>query len=557
MNQPHLISICRLGIQPILARARQCGSRRQLRYARNCKLYGRKWVLHSQPPDSRLRLPAAAISIIDGGGMMYRNKFTGGSFLCAALVLGGCASTSPQVAFDDVAAIIDERTGSQIVWDVGSQDDYAVRGRLRSLLSRPLTPRSSVQIALLNNKSLRASYASLGIAQADLVQAGLLSNPILDGAVTFSEGVSTPNLAFGLTYKFIELLWIPMRKAVAASKLEEAKLAVSDLVIGHVGKTHRAFIDYVAARQEVGLFSQVVRSARATVGAAKAIREAGNATALDFEQQQSVLTQAKLDLAQAEVRRAEARERLNVLMGLSGNDTEWIAPGRLPALAGARLSTVGVERRAIAASFQLAELRQKLITLAYKYRLTNKQALIPDLEIGGESEREVEKKEPSDEAPAGETEVSWTHGPAFEIAIPIFDRGSAKRARAMMEIRQVRDQYWAMAVRIRSAARLARAELLTASKTAQYYRRSVLPQRQRLLVATQRQYNAMQEDVFRLITAKRNQIIAGQNYIGALRAYWLARARFQQLMAGSLPDNGGGGAMVVAAAAADGGDGGH
>ncbi len=488
---------------------------------------------------------------------MLMNKYAGGSLLFTTLILGGCASTSPQAAFDDVAAIVDERTGRRIVWDVGSRDDHAVRGRLRQLLSQPLTPRSSVQIALLNNKTLQASYANLGIAQADLVQAGLLSNPVLDGAVTFPEGVSTPNLAFGLTYKFIELLWIPIRKAVAASKLEEAKLSVAGLVVDHVGKTHRAYLEYVAARQEVGLFAQVVRSARATVTAAKAIREAGNATELDFEQQQSVLTQAKLDLAQAQVRTAETRERLNVLLGVTGNDTEWMAPGRLPELTRRELGTSGVERRAITASLELAELRQKLITLAYKYRLTNKQALIPDLEIGGESEREVERKEPSDEAPRGETEVTWQHGPSFEIAIPIFDRGSAKRARAMMEIRQVRDRYWALAIRIRSTARLVRAALLTARKTARYYQRAVLPQRQRVLAATQRQYNAMQEDVFRLVTANRNQIIAGRNYIGALRAYWLARVRFQQLMAGRLPDKGGAGPMVVAAAAAGGGEGGH
>jgi cobalt-zinc-cadmium efflux system outer membrane protein len=475
--------------------------------------------------------------------------------LFATRALGGCASTSPKAAFDDVAAIVDERTGRQITWDVGSADDHAVRGRLRQLLSPPLTPRSSVQIALLNNKSLQAGYANLGIAQADLVQAGLLSNPILDGAVTWADG-GTPNLAFGLTYKFIELLWIPMRKAVAASRLEEAKLAAADLVIDHVGKTHRAFMEYVAARQEVGLFAQVVLSARASVTAAKAIREAGNATELDFEQQQSVLTQSKLDLAQAQVRTAETRERLNVLLGVTGNDTEWMAPGRLPEVSRRELGTSGVERRAISASIELAGLRQNLITLAYKYRLTNKQALIPDLELGGESEREVERKEPSNEAPRGETEIKWQHGPSFEIAIPIFDRGTAKRARAMMEIRQVRDRYWAMAVRIRSEARLARAALLTARKTARYYRQAVLPQRQRLLVATQRQYNAMQEDVFRLITAKRNQIVAGQNYIGALRTYWLARTRFQQLMAGRLPGNGGG-AMVVAAAAAGDSEGGH
>ena len=37
--------------------------------------------------------------------------------------------------------------------------------------------RSAVQVALLNNRGLQATYAELGIAEADVVQAGRLRNP--------------------------------------------------------------------------------------------------------------------------------------------------------------------------------------------------------------------------------------------------------------------------------------------------------------------------------------------------------------------------------------------
>jgi outer membrane protein TolC len=115
-----------------------------------------------------------------------------------------------------------------------------------------------------------------------------------------------------------------------------------------------------------------------------------------------------------------------------------------------------------------------------------------------------------------------------------------------------------MGVRVRSAARLARAELLTAHKTVLYYQRAILPQQARLLKATTQQYNAMQEDVFRLIRAKREQIEAGRGYIDALRSYWRARSNYQQLRSGRLPGGGGGAAVMVASAGDGGGDeGGH
>jgi len=106
-------------------------------------------------------------------------------------------------------------------------------------------------------------------------------------------------------------------------------------------------------------------------------------------------------------------------------------------------------------------------------------------------------------------------------------------------------------VQVRSAARLARARLLVTRKTAIYYRDAIVPEAMRLLLGTQRDFNAMQEDVFKLLNAKQSQILTGQQYIRALQAYWNAKSRFQQLMYGKMP--GGGGGMQVAAADAGGG----
>ena len=105
-----------------------------------------------------------------------------------AIALSGCAaSLSPEGAFLDVADTVQARTGQHLVWDVGSPAGLAVRDRVEDLLSTTLTSATAVQIALLNNRGLQARYAEIGIAQADLVQAMTPPNPIVDGAITFSE----------------------------------------------------------------------------------------------------------------------------------------------------------------------------------------------------------------------------------------------------------------------------------------------------------------------------------------------------------------------------------
>ncbi len=462
------------------------------------------------------------------------------------LGLAGCASVSPELAFQDVAEDVRSRTGKRIKWDLKGPYQVKSQRLINRRLSRRLTPSAAAQIALLNNKSLQATYASLGIAQADVVQAGLLTNPSLDGEVLwpYKPEAAAANIALGTVFNFISLIWKRHRQAVATSALEETKIKVSGAVIDLASDTYRAYFDYVAARQEVSLLKDVEKTARATLTAAKAIRQAGNSTPLEFEQQQNVLTQIKLDLAIAVAHEAKTRETLNVLMGLTGRQTRhWSAPRRLRPARNSRKRFSDIERRAVNESLNLAELRQRLITLGYTHQLTNKQALIPSLRGGPEWEKKEDERE---------------LGLTFDVTLPIFDQGQARKARSIMEIRQAQDLYWSMGVKVRSAARIARGEFLTAAKTAVYYQRAIIPQQNRLLLATQQQYNAMQRDVFGLVRAKREQILAQRRYISALRAYWRARINLQQILSGRLPGQGSGGPVMVASAPAEGGDeGGH
>lgn len=459
----------------------------------------------------------------------------------ALLALGGCATTSPDGAFNEVAQTVSERSSKRISWDRDAQGPTSSKVEIRRMLSRPLTAKSAVQIALLNNRDLQATYAELGIAQADLAQAARLPNPIVDGSITFT-GDGVTNLVFGGALKVIEILYIPLKKRVATSQLEEAKLRVASQVLGVASETHLAFIDYQSSHQLVSLFRDVLTSTRASMAAAKSLREAGNTTALEFETQNAELVREKLSLSKAQTQSTAAREALNVLMGLTGRQIHWTARGRLPAIPARKVPTHKAEHRAVKASLELGASRQRLITLAKTYRLKRAESLIPDLEAGGEWERDD-----------GEEEA----GPIFEIQLPIFDWGRPRKAKAIMELTRARDTYTALAVKVRSAARLTRVKLLTARKTALFYRASVLPQSQLLLTETTRQVNAMQESVFQLIQSKQRQIRLSQESVQALADYWRARVRFSVLMRGKLPEGQAGGNIRLAAAANQNDSGGH
>ena len=106
--------------------------------------------------------------------------------LCALFVLfTGCATFDHRAGFDEVSATVQARSGKRAVWNLGTELDAQVAQDVHALLQNPLTADTAVQVALLNNRELQAIYSELGVAQADLVQAGLLANPVFDGAVFF------------------------------------------------------------------------------------------------------------------------------------------------------------------------------------------------------------------------------------------------------------------------------------------------------------------------------------------------------------------------------------
>src|SRR4030067_3453252 len=95
------------------------------------------------------------------------------------MVLGGCATFSKDGGFGAVEQIARERIDKEVKWQRDDNQRESVQATVRNLLASPLSADSAVQIALLNNPGLQSTYAELGIAEADLVQAGRMTNPPL------------------------------------------------------------------------------------------------------------------------------------------------------------------------------------------------------------------------------------------------------------------------------------------------------------------------------------------------------------------------------------------
>ena len=445
----------------------------------------------------------------------FLNVLVGGVFL------SGCTSVALDGGFADVQNTVEKRARAQVVWNSGSELDRQAAERVTSLLARPLSADDAVQIALLNNRDLQATYSDLGVAQADLVQAGLFSNPIFDASVMFPvRGGGRPDLELGAAMNFLNVFYIPLRKRVAAARFEETKARISGSVLDFAGRVRTAFYNYEADQQSLELRRTIVDALGASLELTRRLHQAGNISDLDFARERAQLEAGKLALRSAEIAVRQSREELNMLMGLSGEQIQWQSPGRLPDLQDMPDQTKDIERLALERSTEIAAARRRWIAEGEQLGLTRWTALLPDFSAGPNAERD---------------DGAWQVGPKLDFLIPLFDQGQARSARSIAELRRIQNEYYALAVRIRAQARAARDRLEGAADRALYYRDILLPLHERIVNEAQLQYNAMQLSPLELLRAREQQIEIAASYVGALREYWLARADTEQILSGRLP----------------------
>lgn len=428
----------------------------------------------------------------------------------------GCTTLSTKVSFDLIKGTVSERTGQHVFWNQGTAEDAEVQKRVNELLQGTLTLDKALEVSLMNNPKLQAKYEELGIAQSELVQAGLFENPVVSIERRFRGRAAEVDVA----QNFLSILLIPLRTKAAKAGLTAVTQRITQEVLDHAAEVKSAFYSLQGEQQSLEMREAVVRSLEASYGAARALYEAGNRAILEVQNEATLLAQAKVELAQASVRVLEERERLNVLLGAWGQNTKWTISKRLPDLPSEEVSLPGIESYAINHRLDFAAAKSELEAIATQAGIAQYEALIPSLSLGGHFEREPEG--------------SSTRGPSFEFPLPLFNWGRAASVQGNALFRQALRRYEALAIDTRSKVRVAYGRMKAARARAEYFHEEVLPLQRRTLEQTQLFYNGMFFGVFQLLQAKQAQITAGQSYIETLKEYWLARTDLEQTVGGTL-----------------------
>jgi outer membrane protein TolC len=452
--------------------------------------------------------------------MPFRRRFPPGSKIAIAtlaLALGGCASFTPDNGFGGVRDITTERIAATPQWARTPQDAQQISQAVKQLISAPLTADSAVQIALLNNPALQATYAELGIAEADVVQAGRLVNP----GFSFSRLRRADDVEIGRVFlvNVLSLLTMPLRTTLERQRFELTKVRVAEQVVRVAADTRRAYYRAIAAQETATYSDQVREAAEASAELARRMAAAGNFSKLDQAREQVFYAETTARVARARHAAVSERERLTQLLGLWREDFAFELPPRLPDLPKAPRDPVDLEKTALSKRLDVQAALQETQNVASSLGLTRVTGFMNVLEVGYSRN--------------SESGLPRQTGYEIELRLPLFDWGGARVARSQYVYMQSVNRAADTAVRARSEVREAFTAYRTAFDMSRHYRDEIVPLRRRISDENVLRYSGMLISVFELLADARQQIAAVNAYIETLRDYWIADSNLDLALTGT------------------------
>ena len=387
---------------------------------------------------------------------------------------------------------------------------------------------TAVQVALLNSRGLQASYADLGDSAADAWQTQLSVFPTFSIGLT---GMGTPGLE---AYRVIEgavaanllaLATYDRNIKLAETRFRQAQLRAALATISVAAETRRAWINAVAAWENVTYLNQAKVAADAASELAKKIGEAGSMPKADQAREHVFYAELTGETAKARLEAKLAKEELIRLMGLSGSDIDFQIPNRLPSLPKSLIKRDDIEAEAMHKRMDLQVARLELQAAAQSYKLEEVTRLVTDIELVGTWEKEREREE-------GKivSEPSKTAG--LEFTIPIFDSGQARLRKGELAYMRAANQLAELAVNVRSEARSAYVAYRSNYDIARHYRNNVLPLRNVIEEQSMLTYNGMITSTFELISDTREKIDSTILAVNAKRDFWLSEANLAPVIYG-------------------------
>lgn len=459
-----------------------------------------------------------------------------GSTCAVAAAIAGCASVNPRPDYQRAAEHVRRSAGVERLFDPEQLEADA--RYIDECLSDGLTAEEAARVALLNNVELQAALYDIGAARADLVQAGLLSNPSLGVALRLPSAGGLANIDFDLAQNIAELWQIPVRKRAAERGLDATILAVARLATETAASARTAYYGAAGANRRLEIARENLDVGQKVLELTEFRRQAGAGSELDVNLARGVLLEAELAVKNARLAADSARRALATVLGVSLDADELVLAEDLPEppahLFDERLLTAiawdeRLDARALRQSVQGA--REQLVL--------QMRRVFPNVSLGLAFERDARPRAQGRDiladtarasiaagrltAPEIESrsargvDTDFIIGPLLSLELPVFDQNQAQIAKAKLAMQEADALLESLQRSVTQETREAVDRVTTAWGVARLYDQQVLPQARTTLELSESAYQAGQTPILNVIDAQRSLLETRQAYVAALQ----------------------------------------
>jgi len=388
-------------------------------------------------------------------------------------------------------------------------------------LADGLSEEEAVAIALWNNAALAELLVDLGIARADLIQAGLLPNP--EVAYFFHVTGKPFKYVFDLP---IEAFWLrPLRLKAAGREAQRISDRLVQNGLDLIRDVRQAYADVLLARERLQIAEETVRLRQHVAELAEKRLRAGDASPQGVTPARIDALRAEQDAIRTQFEIPLAEERLRNLLGIGEIRDRLILDSSIPTrpeqLDVELLTTQAVSNRpdAQAAEEAVAAAKERLQLASLGWvRLLG----IADATSGSLTGHDL--------------------GPAFRFTLPVFNWNQGGIARAEAEVERAVKQQQTLRNQITLEVRRAHAQYLQARSELDVLKTKVRPEVETAIRQTQKAYEEGNTSYLLVLEITRQLLdsyLREAQLYADLRRTWaeLERSVGYHLDAGSIPNS--------------------
>jgi len=397
------------------------------------------------------------------------------------LLISGCRSPKVNREFTQLQQKALKKTHSTVKWNKTDE-------RIFTDVNESISRKRAIGIALENNMELQSSFEDLGIAKADLVQAGFFTNPRIDSLIKFPSPATRTEVEVAGSMNIADFWQVPIKTSIACSDLKIMTFTILRHILETTIEVKMAYDSCFYQQELLILIQDIWKKVQELRNRIIYRQKFGFERDLDryFAISMAGKWEAKFAQQKAEVKKSYALLRRLLGINVSSEslgltDSLTYEEITLPSIT--TLEQIGEKNRTTLQISQLEIQRAKQELSLQKAQVMN------NVSFGISYKRDFDRNT-----------QGW--GPAIGFDLPLFDQNLAQISRAKFFIHKAKKAYIAEKLRMLEEVYHSYETANALKKEITVYNETIMPASEKGIAYSNKYFNRMQLNMIVLLEAQ-------------------------------------------------------